>query len=145
MNNNSESSDCAGDQIDANLAVEQQLHNQTSEHFPPNIPVKNSLMAVNVEKLIQQSMNPQSVSLVKHFSHQSENAKRAKNLTTTRNDEQNPNRAQNSPRPTKCDKQKHTVAILGHSMIKNINKKRLQNAWPKLQYQVKNISWGYSC
>jgi UDP-N-acetylglucosamine 2-epimerase len=44
------------------------------------------------------------------------------------------NRAQNSPRPTKYDKQKQTVAILGDAMIKHINKKRLQNG---VSYNIK--------
>jgi lysophospholipase L1-like esterase len=125
LNNNNESNDCAGDQIDANSAVEQEQQNQTSEHFQPNIPVKKSYMVLNVEETINEPSISESS---QQYAHQSENTKRVQNLTTTtRYNEQNPNRAQNSPRPTKYDKQKQTVAILGDSMIKHMNKKRLQN------------------
>jgi hypothetical protein len=54
LNNNNESNDCAGDQIDASLAVEQEQQNQTNEHFQPNIPVKNSYIVLNVEETINE-------------------------------------------------------------------------------------------
>ena len=50
LNNNQVSNDRVGEQIDANLAVDQDQQNRTSEHLQPNIPVNNSFMVLNVEE-----------------------------------------------------------------------------------------------
>ena len=74
LNNNNESNDCAGDQIDANSAVEQEQQNQTNEHFQPNIPVKNSYMVLNVEETINEPSISESS---QQYARQNENTKRA--------------------------------------------------------------------
>ena len=50
LNNNQMPNDRVGEQIDANLAVDQDQQNRTSEHLQPNIPVNNSFMVLNVEE-----------------------------------------------------------------------------------------------
>ena len=42
--------DRVGEQIDANLAIDQDQLNRTSENLQPNIPVNNSFMVLNVEE-----------------------------------------------------------------------------------------------
>ena len=50
LNNNQVPNDRVGEQIDANLAGDQDQQNRNSEHLQPNIPVNNSFMVLNVEE-----------------------------------------------------------------------------------------------
>ena len=50
LNNKQVPNDRVEEQIDANLAVDQDQQNRTSEHLQPNIPVNNSFMVLSVEE-----------------------------------------------------------------------------------------------
>ena len=50
LNDNQVPNDRVVEQIDANLADDQDQLNRTGEYLQPNIPVKNSFMVLNVEE-----------------------------------------------------------------------------------------------
>ena len=75
LNNNQVPNDRVGEQIDANLAVDQDQLNRTSEHLQPNIPVNNSFMVLNVE---ESNTSKQNVSQSKHLTKRHENQTKGK-------------------------------------------------------------------
>ena len=67
-NNHRVPNDRVRDHTDANLAVDQDQQNQTSEHLQPIIPVNNSFMVLNVEETNTENDEP-SISVHSNQQH----------------------------------------------------------------------------
>ena len=140
LNNNQVPNDRVAEQIDANLAVDQDQLNRTSEHLQPNIPVNNSFMVLNVEETntvndepsisvyskqqhtIQTKnvpTNKQNVSHSKHPNKRHENQTKGKVGDNTKDKQEIP---QNNK-----DQNKRKIIIAGDSIIQHVHGWELSN------------------
>ena len=140
LNNNQVPNDRVGEQIDANLAVDQDQQNRTSEHLQPNIPVNNSFMVLNVEETKTVNNEPsisvyskqqhtiqtknvptskQNVSQSKHPTKRHENQTKGKVGHNTKDKQEIP---QNNK-----DQNKRKIIIAGDSIIQHVHGWELSN------------------
>ena len=140
LNNNQVPNDRVGEQIDANLAVDQDQQNRTSEHLQPNIPVNNSFMVLNVEETNTVNNEPsisvyskqqhtiqtknvptskQNVSQSKHPTKRHENQTKGKVGHNTKDKQEIP---QNNK-----DQNKRKIIIAGDSIIQHVHGWELSN------------------
>ena len=132
--------DRVGEQIDANLAVDQDQQNRTSKHVQPNIPVNNSFMVLNVEETNTVNNEPsisvyskqqhtiqtknvptskQNVSQSKHPTKRHENQTKGKVGHNTKDEQEIPQNNKN------LNKRKKIIA--GDSIIQHVHGWELSN------------------